>query len=845
MQIVQSHSYRQVTSGGEVIAYPSPTYDAMYAVVFQNATARPMVAKKRDIAFREGILIEPNFLKKCFICQSEYDHIIKECETANCGGLLREPDINEKIYCEDLLKLRNQNRQKLEDVLKEISVDHDIADDGWLVARNIYQELNGEIIDFETVEFWRIHPGNAAFSTSKAERIGEYEYTCLYHRDFFSNRPYDKCAEAGCGRILHPVIAVRFYNQDIEMRYIKEEVFHGSEYNPTAIYGFPPALTMWYNLVLTQAQEKYMADYYVEKKWPTAAILIPAKKRDSAELFKERLDQATNKNDQARPVFRFDPDSKHKPEVLRLTDTPQEMEFIAVREESRMRMAAFWGISPIFNADVQASGGLNNESKQLTVMGWATETKQKAIRNCYLDPLIEVHKIKDWHFEMGKIEEEDAAAEVQLDTLKAQYAQLMMALNFKVTLDDEGKPTKFEETPEGASNDPFAQLENAPGEAKQEIDLNAGGNGQNIQEMIQETNIGDKLSGQETVLAQIKSGGRGRSPESHTAIGQRHPEGKQPSDAGNGEPFTKPKKEPSTKPKKDVEKPKKEVEKKPKQSDKKTAQSIYEKELKLGEIIKQKDGLLADIFDVKEYLAEGGGDSESGDNLLNDLNSQISDLNNKLKTTTNEIKEEAKNTKILKDGDTWDYYNNTPMVKIDLDYDNENNSPEKLQQTFKSELKFAMERLNIEPNEILNNLTIEFKEMESGEESTLAFTDYFSNKLVLNPDSDYNHQNTIRHELAHYFEQYSQTKDYHVKDKKLRQREKEIKGSRGEKRKKLINEVNQINDELDMMFSDAEKTHYEDHENGHGHGTRWVDTMRVLFGIEPKSAVEHNLEMAT
>ena len=71
MQIVQSQSYRQISSGGEVIAYPSPTYDSMYSSILTNATARPMVLKKRDEAFRNGILIEPNFKAKCMRCMKE------------------------------------------------------------------------------------------------------------------------------------------------------------------------------------------------------------------------------------------------------------------------------------------------------------------------------------------------------------------------------------------------------------------------------------------------------------------------------------------------------------------------------------------------------------------------------------------------------------------------------------------------------------------------------------------------------------------------------------------------------------------------------------------------------
>lgn len=490
MQIVQSQSYRQVHSGGEVIAYPSPTYDAMYAAILANNTARPMVLKKRDIAFREGINVEPNFAVKCMLCDTEYEKKIDKCE--KCGAGVRYPDPDEESIAKQILKLKNANFQTLQDVLEEISVDHDVTDDGWLVSRNVYQELNGQIVDYEITEFWRVHPGNAAYSMSSAGRIGEFEYTCIYHRDNYSNDPFLKCAV--CNRILHKVIAVRYKDQDIVMRYIEPEIYHGSEYNPTAIYGFPPALTMWYDLVLTAAQTKYMADYYVEKKWPSAALFVPAKQRKSAEAFRDRLDAEVNRDVQGRPVFRFDPDSKHKPEVLRMTDTPQEMEFIAVREESRMRMAAFWGISPIFNADVQASGGMNNESRQITVQSWATETKQRSMRKYYLDRICDNKGIQDWHFELGQIEEEDEAAEVQLDLLKAQYATTMVSMGFDVDLDDEGKPTKFEKMEQ--SQDPFGgMMQEEQQEQPQAPMMGDGGDAPSIPQ----TTMGE-LSGSQAVL---------------------------------------------------------------------------------------------------------------------------------------------------------------------------------------------------------------------------------------------------------------------------------------------------------------------------------------------------------
>ena len=171
------------------------------------------------------------------------------------------------------------------------------------------------------------------------------------------------------------------------------------------------------------AHKKYMAEYYIDKKWPTAALFLPTKSRDAAITFKEDIEGKTRKDTQNRPIFRFDPDAKHKPEVVKMMDTPQEMEFIQVREEARNRVAAFYGISPIFNADVAGSGGLNNESQQITVMSWAIETKQTGIKKNFLDRITKNIGVFDWNMQLDPIEEEDEASEVALEQAKAQYAQ--------------------------------------------------------------------------------------------------------------------------------------------------------------------------------------------------------------------------------------------------------------------------------------------------------------------------------------------------------------------------------------------------------------------------------------
>ncbi len=446
-------------SGGETIQILPRSYDHMYYQVLNNATARPMINSLRNEIFRNGLEVPSLFDSRCTSCGTDYDYKLRACESCGSTNIIG-PSVSDRELLERFIEEPvNTNHQRLMDVLKECELDLEIVDDMWVIVQLSYSHAKGLILQRQIEEIWRAHPGNMAWSIDATGRIGQHEYTCIDHRDVRSTTD-GMCSI--CGSILHPVVAVQFRpgTQDIIMRYIRGEVIHESKYAPTAHYGYPPALTLWQLLILTNAQEQYMATYYREKKAPNSMLGIPTKNPTMLKTFMEEMKEKLRKDPHEIPYFAYDPESKNAPLQVKFDLTPAEMQFQAVRDEARQRMAAFYGVSPIFQADVSQGGGLNNEGLQITVTNRAVSYGQEVL-NRVLQQICQLIGVTDYTIRFRPSEEQDEVAELDLKLKKAQHAQMMQNLGFKVSLTGDME-FSFEEDTESKEMDSFfAELEGA------------------------------------------------------------------------------------------------------------------------------------------------------------------------------------------------------------------------------------------------------------------------------------------------------------------------------------------------------------------------------------------------
>ena len=434
--------------GGEATYIDHALANRLYAIILNNTTARSMVNQIKDEIFREGIKPKEKFVQRCLVCNTEYNHKITKCE--ECGNTVKtlflEPSLDEKERLNTLIsKPVNSNMQLLIEVLEELELDLDIIDDCFLVARWEYEHISGIIQTKNFLEARREFPSNIRFSVDEYNRIGNYEMTCLEHRnvsvlidDIQKGERQPFCPI--CGAQLHRVIAVRYRpgTHEIQTRFIKGEIFHTSKYSPTSLYGYPPALTLKNLLELIHYQELYMSMYYRHRKLPSVGLGIPTKNSKDVQDFKKEIEDALQNDRLSVPVFKYDPQSGSPPVLIRFDDKPQEMDFIEVRQEARMRMSAFYGVSPLFQNDLSAASGLNNEILQIEVQNRTITKGQTVLKRGIIDPFIRELGFQDWEIDFGRVEKDDEKKEIELDILRDQHAINMQSLGFIVDRDPNG-----------------------------------------------------------------------------------------------------------------------------------------------------------------------------------------------------------------------------------------------------------------------------------------------------------------------------------------------------------------------------------------------------------------------
>ena len=125
--------------------------------------------------------------------------------------------------------------------------------------------------------------------------------------------------------------------------------------------------------------------------------------------------------------------------------SPEEMQFIEMRNEFVAKIGAVYGVMPLFQGDLSQSGGLNNEGLQITVTNRAVEDGQGVFNDGYYTWLLEQLEITDYTLTLEPSEEKDEMADQQLMQAKIQNATLMQGMGYEVTL-NEDQEFEFEPT---------------------------------------------------------------------------------------------------------------------------------------------------------------------------------------------------------------------------------------------------------------------------------------------------------------------------------------------------------------------------------------------------------------
>ena len=412
------------------------TIPALYAVSTECLILRTVLAKIRQEMFRRGHYFEKRFHKKCTECSEEYQHEVEVCNI--CQGPVRDPDHDEITYVKWLLNQNNSMDQAFIHILNEIENDLNIVDDAFLILVKEYyiDPESKEVAFFRVKEMVR---GDPIFMRIVADkrgvRGGRYK-VCRIHRDEIKTHAESDTCET-CGMDLHDVHYVNMAGSGKTQYFIEGEVLHLSKYNPTKLYGRSPVNTMWRQAMTLTAMDNYMYTAYQKRRMPKGIISVTTDNLESMKSFWKTVDEKMERDPHYIPKVGIESQTgRGGVNWIKFMDTLEEMQYMAVRDEIRNRIAAYFGVSSVFMVDSGKSGGLNNEGMQILVTNRAVEFGQKIYTDVLFPKMLKQMGVYDWKLTLYPNEEEDEITRLRRDEQELNVAQRMTQLGFIADLVD-------------------------------------------------------------------------------------------------------------------------------------------------------------------------------------------------------------------------------------------------------------------------------------------------------------------------------------------------------------------------------------------------------------------------
>ena len=444
------------------------TAPVIYHIVQNSVIARTCITQLKQEIFRRGYVWEKAYEAHCNNCNKKHKRPVTEC--SRCGSDdLKVPDIKQLEYAEKFIEgYVNKSEQLFIDVFKELEDDLNIMDDAYIVlVKEYFIDGNQKIRMHRIKEIYRGDPVTMAIYTDELGQRGTKGFTCVNHRSMLSTEPHASCEE--CGSKLYPVHYVNRVAGK-EQYFIKGEVLHFSKYSPSRLYGLSPVITLYNHLTTLLAMEQYVNSSYTKSRMPRGLLAVQTRNMDSMRAFWRSVKEKMETDPHFIPVMGIEAEGgKGSVEWIKFMDSLKEMDYVAVKDDLRDRISAFYGVSKVFMADNTTSGGLNNEGMQILVTNRAVQMAQNVYNNYVFPFLVKQFGITDWVLKLPPSEEEDEIAVLRKREIEVNIAASTKNLGFEVEMDEDGNFT-FKKP------DPVEQPKSEGGEEKTELDPYAGTN---------------------------------------------------------------------------------------------------------------------------------------------------------------------------------------------------------------------------------------------------------------------------------------------------------------------------------------------------------------------------------
>lgn len=331
--------------------------------------------------FRYDLELKPKFARKCQDCGYESQTVIQECPACK-GHRIRKPDPSQKNYFKrpngrSFIEEANDNGQSLKDVLKMY------AESEWQNNQAYTICITGDIIDQETghldraipLEFISVDPKFVRYLYDDTGKPGNTYAFVRKDRNTLINLIEDDekiNAVTEDGLELYPAswqVGSNYGGTGKYWLYTMEEVYQDHWFRQSMTYGMP----IWFDI-----EDDLLTYHYIEKHnlkkykfgYVRKMIILPGFNDEDVEDITKGIQDILATNDNSIPIICTPPQMQGVAEMRAQTlelGTESSSDLMQIKDDIRDRLCAHGGVPNIFAGDVEASGGMNNESQQITI----------------------------------------------------------------------------------------------------------------------------------------------------------------------------------------------------------------------------------------------------------------------------------------------------------------------------------------------------------------------------------------------------------------------------------------------------------------------------------------------
>lgn len=424
-------------------------YTDMYKMFQENSLAFTLASRSATELTRFDIIMKPKFAKKCDHCGYESRTMIDICPECGFGpehlhrpdkkqlDLLKKP--NGRTWIEEA----NNSGQTLKELVKSFAFTQYQLNQAYLVCntRTTYDAENGKKAITYPEEFLVIDPIRVQQLFDDSGELGKTYGFTMDNRNKMLALGDPKDADEIFrlneeGKQIYPAAYKVGNNVGASGKYwlyMDQEVYQAHWFRPALTYGVPIWYSIWDDLRAWNSLEKHFFKKYFYG-FTRKLMFIPGVQDDDIDEVTKGITDVLAKNDNSIPIICMPPvigqTAEMRPYAIDL-GTEDDRNALATKDNIMNRVCAFIGVPNIFAGDVEQSGGMNNESQQITVFDRFLTEKLS-----YIDDLLKrgvmcwFPGITDWEMVMDRPTKSETDAKKRID--KIQEMTMMKQAGFLV-----------------------------------------------------------------------------------------------------------------------------------------------------------------------------------------------------------------------------------------------------------------------------------------------------------------------------------------------------------------------------------------------------------------------------